>query len=198
MYTIFYLNRAVFLSSKKIDGIKNIIINDKNDLCFNMRTWLEEETDYDINLYGLDPETLLSYLKEIYNYIEAAGGLVNNSKGEYLFIKRFGIWDLPKGKIEEGESPEKASIREVEEETGIKYVDITGNLPASYHIYPWKNNHTLKKTHWFRMKSDYNGKLIPQTKEDITEVVWLETVKAKKALESSYRSLKETLISFID
>ena len=197
MYTIFYLNRAVFFSNKKIDGIKNISIKDKNDLCFNMRTWLEEENDYDINLYGIEPDSLFNWLKDIYDYIEAAGGLVINNKNEYLFIKRFGIWDLPKGKIEEGESPEKAAIREVEEETGIENLRITGKLPASYHIYPWKNNHVLKKTLWFKMESNFNGEPVPQTKEDITEVAWLEPGKAKKALESSYRSLKETLINFI-
>ena len=47
-------------------------------------------------------------------YIEAAGGIVENSNGEILLIFRRGRWDLPKGHIDAGEEALQAAIREIE------------------------------------------------------------------------------------
>ncbi len=58
--------------------------------------------------------------------ITHAGGVVAkiiNNKTHYLIItskKNPNNWVLPKGHIEKNESPEKAALREVLEETGIK------------------------------------------------------------------------------
>ena len=193
MYKIFYLNKAFLLSDSPCEKIKNIKISHINDLCLALREWQEEEEEFDLCFYGTNPEVMLNYLKEFYQYLEAAGGLVKNPKGEYLFIKRFGIWDLPKGKIEKGESPQQAAIREVEEETGIKNLTIVNPLANSWHIYPWKETTVLKQTYWFLMESHFIGKLIPQTQEDITESRWLKPADAVKALQSSYRSLRESI-----
>lgn len=38
-----------------------------------------------------------------------------------------GYWNFPKGKLEEGERSFRAAVREVEEETGIKYKDLRFN-----------------------------------------------------------------------
>ena len=56
----------------------------------------------------------------------AAGGVVKDAEGHVLWIQRNGKWDLPKGKLERGESLEEAVIREVFEETGIRDLTITG------------------------------------------------------------------------
>ena len=37
----------------------------------------------------------------------------------YLFILRNVVWDIPKGKLEKGETPELAAVREIEEECGL-------------------------------------------------------------------------------
>ncbi|MDP3432455.1 MAG: NUDIX domain-containing protein, partial [Bacteroidota bacterium] len=65
-------------------------------------------------------ELLWECFKRQFVEIPAAGGLVKSSGQSLLFIKRLGVWDLPKGKIDMDETPEIAAIREVEEECGVK------------------------------------------------------------------------------
>jgi 8-oxo-dGTP pyrophosphatase MutT (NUDIX family) len=55
-----------------------------------------------------------------------AGGVVvreSSSGPEYLVVEASsnpGMWVLPKGRIEAGESPEEAAVREVQEEAGCR------------------------------------------------------------------------------
>ncbi len=193
MYKIFNLNKAFLLNDSPCAKIKSIKIANINDLCLALRQWQEEEEEFDLCFYGMEPETMLNFLKEFYSYVEAAGGIVRNDKDEYLFIKRFGIWDLPKGKLEKSETPQAAALREVEEETGIKEPALVKPLVNTWHIYPWKEKTVLKKTYWYLMKSNFKGTLTPQTKEDITLAQWLSREEAIDALKSSYRSLSENL-----
>jgi 8-oxo-dGTP pyrophosphatase MutT (NUDIX family) len=134
--------------------------------------FLSSEAGNDLLFLYSDLKSGLQQLKKHFHYIEAAGGLIKN-KETFLFIKRLNKWDLPKGKIEKSEKPEEAAVRECEEEVGIKELSLKKELMPSYHIYPYKNSYALKKTFWFLMKSDFEGKLIPQTDEDIEAALWL-------------------------
>ena len=69
-------------------------------------------------LWNSDLEKLKKAFFKHFTHIEAAGGIVENEKKELLFIYRLGKWDLPKGKVEKGESIAETAVREVEEETG--------------------------------------------------------------------------------
>lgn len=111
-------------------------------------------------------------IKRKIRVIEAAGGLVKNELNKYLFIKRNGKWDLPKGKLEENEKKRDAAVREVEEECGIKIKKLGKKLLKTYHIYEIKGKVVLKVSHWYAMEAKSNQKLIPQTEEGITEVKW--------------------------
>ena len=73
-------------------------------------------------MYNENFNELLSLFKSNFRYIEAAGGFIKNEEGENLFIFRREKWDLPKGKLELGETPEVAALREVSEETGLQKV----------------------------------------------------------------------------
>ena len=97
--------------------------------------------------------------------IVAAGGLVVNEKNEILFIFRRQHWDLPKGKLDEGETIEACAVREVQEETGLKKVEIVSFLCKTYHEYfdKWINEDVIKESWWYLMKSDSSEILIPQT-----------------------------------
>lgn len=141
-------------------------------------------------------EELWQNFKNHFTVIKAAGGLVVNPSNEYLFIYRYGKWDLPKGKIEEGEDEETASIREVQEECGLKKMKITEKLPPTCHIYELEGNFVLKLTYWFRMVTKDDTKLKPQREEGITKAKWLNNQQVfEEALKNTYPSVKE-LVSF--
>lgn len=128
-----------------------------------------------------------------YKLVEAAGGLVENEDGNWLFIYRNEMWDLPKGKLEKGESIEKCAVREVAEECGIEEPTIVKPLSTTYHTYSLKGKRILKPTYWFLMKSSDNSALEPQTEEGITEVKWVSTNEAKMLSESSFGSIKQVV-----
>lgn len=126
----------------------------------------------------------------MFTRIDAAGGIVRNNKEEYLFIKRMGKWDLPKGKLYKKEAIQKGALREVTEETGLTNLIITKQLPSTFHIYTdVKGKEVLKKTYWFEMRCNEDQNLVPQLEEDITEVKWFEVSEITIPLKNTYASL---------
>lgn len=135
-----------------------------------------------------------------YNFhrIEAAGGVVMNGD-KVLMIKRFGFWDFPKGKREEGEEVDLCAIREVQEECGITDdLQIVKKLDSTYHVYEYKGVSILKKTHWFHMKTSFSKKLIPQIEEDITECSWIHIGKIESYLASAFPLIRSLSRDFIN
>ncbi len=141
-------------------------------------------------LYYPDEKELLKKVKEQIPVKKAGGGLVYNKKGEVLFIFRNGKWDLPKGGCDKGEEIENCSLREVEEETGVNNLKITKKLQKTYHIFKRNGIYRLKITHWFEMKTDFEGTPIPQENEGIEKVAWLNPEEIKQALKNSYENIK--------
>lgn len=127
----------------------------------------------EINVYGEEIEEIWEDFTHMFRVIEAAGGIVKNQKDEILFIRRLGKWDLPKGKIEKGESLEQAALREVEEETSLKELILEEFLNSTFHIYTERNgDKVLKITYWFNMKYVGTETPVPQIEEGISEVSW--------------------------
>ena len=125
--------------------------------------------------------------------VQAAGGLVKNDSGEYLFIFRRGRWDLPKGKKEGDETPEQTALREVQEECGLNGLKIIRGLPSTYHSFPEKGKNILKHTHWFLMETNQT-KVTLQTEEDIEDYRWLKKEKIFPFVEGiMYTSLIDML-----
>lgn len=131
-------------------------------------------------------------IKAQFSIVNAAGGLIQNSKNEYLFIYRRGKWDLPKGKLDEGENFETAAIREVKEECGINQIELGELFHISYHIYEENKEWILKQTNWYLMKSD-DVELIPQLSEGITDLSWLQKAQFEKVLQNTYASIAEII-----
>ncbi len=128
-----------------------------------------------------------------FTLVQAAGGLVINEKGEALMILRRGKWDLPKGKLDKGEKLEDCAIREVREETGLKKIKLNGNITVTYHVYDEYGKHILKESHWYGMMGNSTEKLIPQTTEDIREIMWVEQQKLSEKMKNSYPSIVDVI-----
>ncbi len=138
-----------------------------------------------------DPDIFFQHLKESYKYIEAAGAVVRNENNELLMIKRRGVWDLPKGKIETKEKPEDAAIRELKEETGLGEVELNDFLADTYHLFTISEKIHMKRTQWFNMSAKSAQDLKPEEGEGIVEVKWIPEEEISTYLENSYRSLRE-------
>jgi 8-oxo-dGTP pyrophosphatase MutT (NUDIX family) len=125
--------------------------------------------------------------------VKAGGGLVRNGEGKYLFIFRRGIWDLPKGKLDPGETIEQCAVREVGEETGLRGVQLEAPLLVTYHTYDENGKHILKESHWFRMKASDMAGLKPQQEEQITELRWVEGDALKVLLCNTFPSIRDVI-----
>jgi len=125
--------------------------------------------------------------------IIAAGGLVTNEHGELLMIFRRGRWDLPKGKLDEGETIEQCALREVAEETGLSKLKAGALAGITHHTYfdTYSNTDVVKETHWYRMSASSQQPLIPQTEEDITDIRWVKGKELEECLENSYENIVE-------
>lgn len=140
-----------------------------------------------------DPARVLHKVEQLCKVIEAAGGAVKNSEGKLLMIHRRGKWDLPKGKIDKGETPEKAAVREVEEECGVSQLQIVRPLSSTYHTYKEDGRIILKKTWWYEMTTADTGKLVPQAEEGITDVKWKDAKGVAEALKETFQSVIEVV-----
>lgn len=121
----------------------------------------------------------------------AAGGWVFDKDDRLLMIKRLDIWDIPKGHLEKGETLEQCAIREVEEETGVERLIIHEKIGVTRHLIRKKDSFILKKSHWYKMSSDYDGKLKPQKNENITKVKWIEAENIDKYMNNAWLSLHD-------
>ncbi|MCR5455595.1 MAG: NUDIX domain-containing protein [Bacteroidales bacterium] len=136
-------------------------------------------------------EQLFDIIKNDCKYVEAAGGYVLNVLGQSLIIVRNGLYDLPKGKIEEGEVPEVAAVREVNEETGV-LPTIERKLVDTYHFYRWGDEKevTIKKTYWYLMNLQGSTVTKPQTEEGITSCIWMDDAMIDDVIKRTHRNLK--------
>jgi 8-oxo-dGTP pyrophosphatase MutT (NUDIX family) len=109
----------------------------------------------------------------------SAGGLVIDKSGlQGLLIGRRDqkdptglklLWSLPKGHIEEGETPEQAAIREVAEETGINS-QITQSLGVIDFWFMAGGKRIHKTVHHFIFKE--TGGLLAAQESEVDEVGW--------------------------
>ncbi len=198
MYKVFFNERKVYLTSDFLKSFQENYglfykFNGKDELKELLLIFLAINKINNLFIYHNNLEELKRNFISCFRFIEAAGGMVFNSRGQLLFINRFDKWDLPKGKIEPGETPESAAIREVEEECGISGVKIKSRLQCTYHTYFLKNTPHLKKTYWYRMEYPGNEPPSPQTGEFISKVIWAGTRELNMARQNTYGSIIDLL-----
>jgi len=136
---------------------------------------------------------LQDQLLAMYTPIQAGGGLVFNEQHALLMIFRRGKWDLPKGKLDDGEDIAACALREVGEETGLQQLTLDGKLCDSYHIYTQDAYAYLKHTSWFKMKGTSSDKLLPQKEENILEAKWVAEKEIGPLAMRSYEAIRDVL-----
>ena len=195
MYKVFVNEKALFLTNKieKETNFQLFLLEsiDIRKLVINIYTDKVENA----YLYYPDEKAILTKLKEKVPYQKAGGGLVFNKNNEVLFIFRNGKWDLPKGGIEKGEEIEYTALREVEEETGVNKLVITDKLQKTYHIFKRNGRYKLKITHWFEMRTTFDGIPQGQLEEGIEKVEWKNPSQIQEALDDIFvQFLKNVII----
>ena len=200
-YKIYYGEKPIFLCNEIDETIQPFIHHD--DTIFidelnahTIKTLLHEMRQpavHAIVFYYPDLEQLKTKVFKKFKKIRAGGGLVLNDKKEALLIFRRGKWDLPKGKLDKGETIENCAVREVLEETGLKTAKITKPLLITWHIYQQGATLILKETDWFAMKVKGDTLLIPQVEEDITDIQWVPKNKMAHYQENAFPSVRDVL-----
>lgn len=200
MYRI-YINQAVLIIADSSaqgpeEGCQKLQLEELNFRQF-VHDLLRENRPAKYIIEDGQADLVLKKLAVSVQTIQAAGGLVKNEKGEHLFIFRRGKWDLPKGKVDDGENVEQAAKREVEEECGIKVSQAGPLLGITYHMYELHGDLILKPTTWYSMKVVGQHVLVPQIEEDITEVRWLPTSGLELVLQNTYPLVREVIINWV-
>ena len=140
------------------------------------------------------PLRLLLLLKRHIVFVRAAGGIVSAPDGHMLLILRNGRWDLPKGKVEAGETLLQAALRETAEETGIEATPAGCRplpLVKTYHSYNLYGGWHLKQTTWFAARATgHHPAGRPQGEEGIAAVVWVRPDEWRRRLEHSYGTMR--------
>jgi 8-oxo-dGTP pyrophosphatase MutT (NUDIX family) len=102
--------------------------------------------------------------------------------------KPAGIWALPKGLIDEGESPEQTALREVTEETGAHGRSL-GKLGDVKYVYTWppkpaEGERIFKVVSFFlvRYAGGRLGDIPEELRHEVDEVKWLPLEDAPRLL----------------
>lgn len=133
----------------------------------------------------------------------SAGGIVARSGeegSEVLLIKdSYGRWTWPKGKIEKGETPEQAAIREIGEETGLKDIELVCKIGDVKYFYRLKAELIFKKVYVYLFKQTGRETLRILHKE-IQDGVWLTPLEALRRIEyrGAEKFLKKAIKKFLE
>lgn len=154
---------------------------------------LDKPRTLGVIIEDLSPQSLQKELYELYQPVDAGGGIVQNENGDVLMIYRRGKWDLPKGKRDDGENIAECALREVTEETGIEGLQLGEKVCDTYHVYSQNKQNLLKHTVWYSMKGSSTAKLTPQKEENILEAKWIKESELGPIVYKSYEAIREVL-----
>lgn len=196
MYKISVNERFLTLGKNKRKGAINLPYENSKTLVYALDILYHTKVN-SIHVHSSETKKVWKKLQKIATPVYAAGGLVNNSKDNYLFIKRNGYWDLPKGHVEENETFKKAAKREVEEECSISNLKLKKYLTTTYHVYQSEKKYFLKIVQWFEMKYDGNEKPKPQKNEGIDKAQWIRKKDIPKLMKKTYVNIRELVGTYV-
>ena len=189
MYVIFKDHASVILTDRSDFSEELEALDWTKENLGRVLLSLQQNEGKSFRLRGDDSAAMWQVFKEHFKVIEAAGGIVKNKKKEYLLIYRHDRWDLPKGKIDPGETPEEAAVREVSEECGLSGLKLGSQVQNTYHIYEHREKQILKVTYWYLMNSDQKD-LKPQLEEGITDLGWKSASELQALFENTYPNIE--------
>ena len=198
MYKVFFNQKPLILTSKILKSSDSnpfihIKFSSKNQILKAVKAKKTES----VYIYHKNIKKLWEIFTKKFPIIDAAGGLVERSDDKILFIYRNNRWDLPKGGVEKKELIIEAAQREVKEETGLADLIVINKIGETYHIFKKGKNFRLKRTYWFKMKSDYQGELFPQEEEGIISAEWINKKRIPEILKKAYENIKEIVSKVI-
>lgn len=194
MYKVFVNESLIIFSDSPSEPTKAGLLIAKPEeterIIRNLLSGVFSSADYWVPLSDEETE---NYLSTHFDTVTAAGGIVLDKNGKVLWIFRRGKWDLPKGKADDGETPEQTALREVKEECGMHDLKMKRSMGKCYHIYPITKGKkaVFKTTHWYLMETD-DTEFTPQAEEEITAIEFFDK-HAGEPLQNTFRSLKEFL-----
>ncbi len=124
----------------------------------------------------------------------SAGGVVfrmENGRPLFLLIRdSYDNWGFPKGHVERDEAPDRAALREVEEETGLSGLDLRDAIDTIDWYFRFRKRLIHKVCHFYLMESA-DSETRPQLEEGITECSWLPLREALERI--SYANARGVL-----
>lgn len=125
----------------------------------------------------------------------SAGGVVFRvgASGEPLFLlirDSYRNWGFPKGHLEDGELPDAAALREVQEETGLAGLELRGEIETIDWYFRFRGRLIHKICHFYLMETSLAA-TSPQRAEGITACRWMPIADALQTI--SYANAKAVL-----
>lgn len=196
---IYFGNKPLFLAEEKTEELKPFLHDKHTEVSKDIKSkeistlivkMQEAKTTAGIILYNVTEA--FNALKKEFTLIQASGGLVYE-QNKILLIYRRGKWDLPKGKLDEGEDLGQCALREIKEETGLGEIKLEQTLCTTYHTYYERGQHILKESHWHLVKGNSGEPLVPQTEEDIEKCEWVDANNLSSYMENAPASIVDVI-----
>lgn len=186
------------VTSELSEGYLKLYYRPRAQTLLNCIDILEKAGQNAIILYNTgSPKEIYTEFKALFKVVRAAGGVVRSDfEQTILMIYRRGHWDLPKGKIEIGETKKEAAIREVSEETGLFNIELGKKLITTRHTFKnGKGQRVLKINTWYCMSTPVERALVPQKEENIKKAEWV-TIDEAYDKSPIFHSIEDVLLAF--
>ena len=203
---IFFGSKPLFLCDRIEDEVKPYVHHDDTIFIDELNLHTIKTMIHEMQLAKVhagvflhpDFEELKKAFFKKFTEIIAGGGVVANENDEILLIFRKGSWDLPKGKLDKGETIPDCALREVSEETGLKDVKAGELLMITYHTYHEGTKFILKASHWYAMEISGIHETVPQEEEGITAIKWVKPESIPGYYDKAYPAVVDVLKKFLE
>lgn len=192
-HVVYFADKSVTFTTRTSGAEGGFTISDDGSVSRSKLTKILE-THKNVEVITSDPDAAYQRFSADFYPVEAAGGVVVRKTGEWLMMRRWSRWDLPKGHVEPGESYEECAVREIKEETGVDG-KIVRPLCSTLHAYffPKTNRWELKRTHWFELSEVEGGVAQPQEEEGIESVAWCTDEQVSEIYNGCYPTIRRVI-----